>query len=101
MTLLFMLWSLLSYNSLSIIVATVFKAHCFQAKIQYSHATLDNMTGPADNAFGQHMMLRSIHSFLNMFKKKKKKKKKNLHFLMAYEFFQRIHIDFKKNYTLA
>ena len=37
--------------------------HCFQAKIQYSHATLDNMTGPADNVFGQHMMLQSIHSF--------------------------------------
>ena len=44
---------------------------CFQAKIQYSHATLDNMTGPADNAFGQHMMLQSKHSFLNIFLKKK------------------------------
>ena len=44
-----LIWPLLSYNILSITFATAFKAHthCFQVKIYFAGATLDNMTGPA------------------------------------------------------
>ena len=70
MTLLFMLSSLLSYNILCITVGTIFKAHTLlSGQNSIFTCKLDNMKGPADNAFRQHMMLQSIHFFLNMFKK--------------------------------